>query len=142
MTSVPERLWWERRPSRASSGAQGAAMRRRLRRRNLVVWSSSAVVADRSEGPRSRRGTRPTRARRVRWWLRVGTLLTIIGVLRLGRTVRTRWEPLSLGVGAVLTVIGFVLPPVSGLYLIGLLILATALIMGIREQRRKRDPVG
>ena len=117
-------------------------MRRRPRRRSLVVWSSSAVEAGWSEGPRSRRGTRPTRARRIRWWLRVGALLTIVGVLRLARTVRTRWEPLSLGVGAILTVIGFVLPPVSGLYLLGLLVLAAALIMGIREQRHKRDMAG
>jgi Family of unknown function (DUF6463) len=121
---------------------QGAAMRRRLHRRNLVVWSSSVVVAHRSEGPRSRRETRPTRARRIRWWLRVGALLMILGVLRLARTARTRWEPLSLGVGALLTVIGFVAPPVWGLYLLGLLVLSATLILGIREQRHKRDPAG
>jgi hypothetical protein len=117
-------------------------MRRRLRRRNLVVWSSSTVTAGRSEGPWGRRRPRPTRATRIRSWLRTGVLLMIIGVLWLGRTARTRWEPVSLGVGALLTVIGFVLPSVSGVYLLGLLIMSVTLIRGIREQQHKGDPAG
>jgi hypothetical protein len=108
-------------------------MRLRPHRRNLVVWSSSAASADRSGGTRR---LRPTRASRIRWWLRIGALLMIIGVLRLGRTARTRWEPVSLGVGVLLTVIGFVLPAVAGAYLLGLLVLTVALLKGISRQGR------
>ena len=60
----------------------------------------------------------------------------VIGVLRLGRTARARWEPVSLGVGVLLTVIGFVLPAVAGAYLLGLLVLTVALLKGISRQGR------
>jgi hypothetical protein len=99
-------------------------------RRNLVVWSSSAVAAGRS------RGARPTRARRVRRWLRTGALLTVIGLVRLARTTRTRWEPVSLGIGAVLMVIGFMLPSVAGTFLLGLLVMTVALLKGISQHGR------
>lgn len=60
----------------------------------------------------------------------------VIGVLRLGRTARTRWEPVSIGIGALLAVIGFVLPSVAGAYLLGLLVMTVALLKGIRQQGR------
>jgi len=62
----------------------------------------------------------------------------IIGILRLARTARTRWEPLSLLVGALLMLIGLLLPAVAGTFLLGLLVLIVTLLKGIREQGR--DP--
>ncbi|MGH3198645.1 MAG: hypothetical protein ACRDOH_03115 [Streptosporangiaceae bacterium] len=115
-------------------------MRLRSHRRNLVVWSSSAVPAGKSA---DLRGTRPARTRRIRWWLRTGALLMVIGVLRLARTMRTRWEPMSLLAGTLLMVVGFTLPAVAaGVFLPGLLVLIVTLLKGIREQERRRDPVG
>jgi hypothetical protein len=58
----------------------------------------------------------------------------VIGIVRLARTARTRWEPLSLVVGVLLTLIGLVLPAVAGAFLLGLLVLIAALLKGIREQ--------
>ena len=111
-------------------------MRLRPHRRNLVVWSSSAGPADK---PGTRRA-RPARARRIRWWLRAGALLMILGVLRLARTARARWEPLSLLVGSLVALAGVMLSA-AGAFFAGLLILIVALIKGIRDQQR-RDPVG
>jgi hypothetical protein len=113
-----------------------AAMRIRPRRRNLVVWGSSAVPAGRSRAPARPRAARPARASRIRWWLRIGALLVIIGILRLGRTARARWEPLSLLAGTLLTVTGLVLPAVAGAFLLGLLVLIVTLLKGIRQQNR------
>ena len=79
---------------------------------------------------------RPTRASRIRWWVRTGALLMILGVLRLGRTTRSRWEAVSLGVGVLLMVIGYLLPEVAGAFLLGLLVLCVALLKGIRQQGR------
>ncbi len=66
----------------------------------------------------------------------------VLGVLRIVRTARVRWEPVSLFVGVLLMVIGFVLPAVAGAFLLGLLVLIVALLKGIREQRQERDPAG
>jgi hypothetical protein len=77
---------------------------------------------------------RPSRASRMRWWLRTGAMLMVIGALRLGRITRSRWEPVSLGVGVLLTVIGFVLPAIGGAFLLGLLVLCVTLLKGIRQQ--------
>jgi hypothetical protein len=77
-------------------------MRLRPHRRNLVVWSQSV-------GPVGRYGvpgfTRPARTRRVRRGIRTGALLTVIGLIRLARAVRTYWRPLLAG--GILTVGGF-----------------------------------
>ena len=81
-------------------------MRLRPHRRNLVVWSSSAGPGDK---PGNRRKARPARARRIRWWLRTGALLMILGVLRLARTTRARLEPVPLLVGALVTLAGVLL---------------------------------
>jgi hypothetical protein len=110
-------------------------MRLRPGRRNLVVWSSSPIPAGRSLGLGRPRAARPGRARRIRWCLRTGALLMVIGVVRLASTARTRWEPLSLLVGALLMLIGLLLPAAAGAFLLGLLVLIAALLKGIREQR-------
>ena len=107
-------------------------MRLRARRRTLVLWSSSAVPAGR---PGGRVGLRYRRSRQIRWWLRIGALLTVLGVLRLARTARTRWEPACLVAGVPLTVIGFVLPVVAVFYA-GLLVLVATLVNGIAKKGR------
>jgi hypothetical protein len=66
----------------------------------------------------------------------------VLGVLRIARTARARWEPVSLLAGVLLTVIGFVRPAVSGAFLLGLFVLIAALLKGIRDQCRERNPAG
>jgi hypothetical protein len=70
------------------------------RRRNLVVWSQSGGTDRASRVAR-------TRSRRIRRWIRVGMLLTLLGLLPLARAVRARWKPLLTG--TVLTVAGVVM---------------------------------
>ena len=118
-----------------------AAMRLRPRRRNLVVWSSTAVAVGRSGGVSHPRGARPARMRRIRWWFRTGALLVVLGALRLARTARVRWEPVSLLVGALITAAGFAIPAVGWAFLLGLLVLIGTLLVGINGQRRQRGPV-
>ncbi len=117
------------------SGSREAAMGLRLRRRNLVVWSSG-----RSGHLGSPIGRRPERPRRIPWWLRAGALLMVIGILRLARSARARWEPVSLLVGALLMVTGFLLPAMAGAFLLGVLVLIVTLLKGIGRQGR--TPVG
>jgi hypothetical protein len=92
----------------------------RPRRRDLVVWTQSAGPADRHPA------LRLTRTGRLRRWLRIAKLLTLIGLLRLARAVRPRWKLLL--VGTVLTAAGLVLrhSPGSIVLLPGLLCLFTA----------------
>ncbi|HEV2257761.1 MAG TPA: hypothetical protein VGS06_31895 [Streptosporangiaceae bacterium] len=71
------------------------------RRRNLVVWSQSFGT------DRASRVTRPTRTRRIRRWIRIGMLLTLLGLLPLARAVRSRWKLLLAG--TVLTVAGVIM---------------------------------
>ena len=118
-------------------------MRLRPRRRNLVVWSSTAAPAGRGWAGRpglGRRGARRPRLRRIRWWLRTGALLTLLGVLRLARTARVRWEPVCLLAGVVIAGTGFALPAGGGLFMLGLLVLIVTLVKGIAAQQRRRDP--
>jgi len=115
-------------------------MRLRPRRRNLVVWSSTAAPARRSWAAPRRRGARPARFRRIRWWLRTGALLTVVGVLRLVRTARVRWEPVSLLAGVLIAVTGFVLPAGGGVFMLGVLVVIVTLLKGISAQERRRDP--
>ena len=61
----------------------------RLHRRNLVIWSTSVGPADRYRAPRL---TRPARTRRIPRCIRTGALLVVIGLMRLARMVRTRWQ--------------------------------------------------
>jgi len=96
----------------------------RPHRRNLVVWSSSGA-------PGGSWAWRPARPPRIRWWLRIGALLAVIGIMRLARATRARWEPVSLGVGVALMVTGFVVPAASAAFLLGMLTLVVALLRGI-----------
>jgi hypothetical protein len=104
-------------------------MRLRPRRGNLVIWSSSGI-------PGPSRATRPSRARRIRWWVRTGTLLALIGVVRLARVARARWEPVFLGVGATLMIIGFELPAAFVAFPLGMLVLVVTLLKGIAAKGR------
>lgn len=61
----------------------------RLYRRNLVIWSTSVGPADRYGAPRL---TGPARTRRIHRCIRTGALLVVIGLMRLARAVRTRWQ--------------------------------------------------
>jgi len=85
--------------------------------------------------PRRRRA-RPARLRRIRWWLRTGALLSVLGVLWLARTARVRWEPVSLLAGFLIAVTGFVLPAGGGVFMLGVLVLIVTLLAGINTQRR------
>jgi hypothetical protein len=70
-------------------------------RRNLVVLSQSA-------GPARRRDVfRLTRTGRIRRWIRLGTLLTLIAARPVARAVRPRWRLLLAG--TVLTVVGYLM---------------------------------
>jgi ABC-type bacteriocin/lantibiotic exporter with double-glycine peptidase domain len=77
-------------------------MRMRSHRRNVAVWHPSDPY-------RAVRYTRRARARRVRWWLRAGAWLAVIGVTRLARTVQRRWPLMFLVTGVLLMVIGVML---------------------------------
>jgi hypothetical protein len=114
-------------------------MRLRPRRPNRIVWSSTAAPAGRSRAAPRRRGARPARLRRIRWWLRTDALLTVLGVLWLARTARVRWEPVSLLAGVLIAVTGFALPA-GGVFMLGVLVLIVTLLKGISAQRRRRDP--
>jgi hypothetical protein len=96
------------------------------------VWTSSGGPA----GLRHFGRPRLSRMSRIRWWLRTGALLTVIGLRRLARSTRARWEPVSLFAGVALTVSGFALPGGGGIFLLGVLVLIVTLLKGIREQGR------
>jgi hypothetical protein len=85
-------------------------MRLRSHRRNLVVWSQSVSSVGRSGAPPF------TRTRRIRRWIRIGALLTIVGLMPLARAGRARWR-LLLAVG-VLTVVGVMLHAFVGVVLL------------------------
>ena len=78
-------------------------MRLRARRRSLV-WRPSG-------GPVGWHGApglaRPARTGTIRRFIRISALLTMIGLMRLARGVRPRWQPVLAG--TVLTVAGFML---------------------------------
>jgi hypothetical protein len=87
-------------------------MRLQSHRRNLL--SNLSTPAGES------RATRPVRSRRLRWWLRSGALLSVIGIRRLART---RWQPIFLVTDALVFVIGLTLRNsvafVSGILMMG-----------------------
>ncbi|MGH3182370.1 MAG: hypothetical protein ACRDOH_20565 [Streptosporangiaceae bacterium] len=106
-------------------------MRMRSHRRNLVVWSASAAPAGRSADQGL---TRLARGGRIRWRLRTGALLTVIGVMRLARIVRARRRPAFALTGAALMVIGVMLPsglPSVAAFFSGMLVLPFALLKGM-----------
>ena len=75
-------------------------------------------------------------SQRIRWWLRTGALLSVLGVLWLARTARVRWEPVSQLAGFLIAVTGFVLPAGGGVFMLGVLVLIVTLLAGINTQRR------
>jgi hypothetical protein len=107
-------------------------MRMRSRRRNLVGWNPSPGAADRYD---ARSFTPITRPRPMRWWLRTGALLSVLGIRRLARIVRSRWRLMFVVAGALLTVIGFELSSAS-LLVPGLLVLLFVLLKGGRTSYR------
>jgi hypothetical protein len=63
----------------------------------------------------------------------------VLGVLRLARTARVRWEPVSLLAGVLIALTGFALPA-GGVFMLGVLVLIATLLKGINAQQRRRDP--
>jgi len=100
-------------------------VRLRRRRRAMVVWSSSSGRAAR-HGAQER--TRSARPGRIRWWLRTGALLTIIGVMRTGRTARKYPRPALSLAGTVIAAIGISLPS-KAVLISGFLVCLLALFM-------------
>jgi uncharacterized membrane protein YdcZ (DUF606 family) len=99
----------------------------RPRRGNLVIWSSS---------DRQSWAWRPARSPRIRWWLRTGALLALMGLVRLARSTRTRWEAICLVAGATITVIGYEVRAASVAFLVGILVLVVTLLKGIATKGR------
>jgi len=65
------------------------------------------------------------RPRRIRRWLRIGALVSLIGIMRVARTARNRWQPLFRVLGTLLLALGVVfgvMTPVT--FVSGMLILA------------------
>lgn len=109
----------------------------RTRRRNVVVWRSSG-------GPVSRHALaafyrRPASTRPLRRLLRIGGLITAIGLIRLGHALRLRWRPLLAG--AALTATGVVLHDGPGVlaFLAGFLFFYAALIMRVSPVADRRQ---
>ena len=94
-------------------------MRLQSHRRNLLSNRSTPA----GESP----ATRPVRSWRLRWWLRTGALLSVIGIRRLARA---RWQPIFLVTGALVFVIGLMLRSsvafVSGMLMMGSAVSGTA----------------
>jgi hypothetical protein len=110
-------------------------MRLRPYRRTLL-GSPRAITAGTYEGLRR---TRPTRIRRIRRCVRIGALLTVIGVLRFARAMRAHWEPLLLLAGVLLMVGGYVLPTI-GVFFPGLLVITVSLLKGNSDRWRGTRP--
>lgn len=101
-------------------------MRMRSHRRSLMVWSPPGGPADRYGALAF---TRRARSSPIRWWLRTGALLTVIGITRIARAMRARWRSVFTVTGGLLLVIGFILPN-GGAVVAGLIILLFALLKG------------
>jgi hypothetical protein len=88
----------------------------------MVMWSSSSGRAPRRD---VYQGARP---RPIPWWLRTGALLTVLAVMRFGRTVRAHVRPAVSLAGTVITVIGISLPS-EAVLISGFLVLLLALFL-------------
>jgi hypothetical protein len=97
----------------------------RLRSRTTVVWSSSSGRAAHYGVERVTRASRPGR---IRWWLRTGALLTIIGLMRLARIARKYPRPALSLAGMAVTVAGISLPSTAVL-ISGFVVLLVALFL-------------
>ena len=111
-------------------------MRLRRHQRTVVGWNRHAIAAGKYGGLTR---TRPTRIRRFRRWLRIGALLTIIGVMRFARGLRAHWEPLLLLLGVLLLVCGYYLPGI-GLFFPGFLVITVTLLKGNSDRWRGARP--
>ena len=96
-----------------------------------MVWSSS-------NGPGGRHGLTafqpPASNPRLRRLLRIGFLLTAIGLIRLARPLRGRWRPVLAG--AALTAVGVVLRDGPGgmAFIAGFLFLYAAVVMEVSPE--------
>jgi hypothetical protein len=72
----------------------------------------------------------------MRWWLRTGMLLAVIGLRRAARATRVRWEPVCLSLGAALMAIGFEVPAAGVMFLLGMVVMVVALVKGIAVKGR------
>jgi len=99
-------------------------MKLRSHRRSFLS-SDLSVPADRS------RAVKSPRTRRIRWYLRTGVLLSVIGMRRFALTARPRGRLVFLVTGALFLVIGLTLRSsvavVSGMLAIGPAISSTGL---------------
>jgi len=105
-------------------------MRPAWHRKNLVVWSSSADMPGVTARRRRRR-------RALRKRIRTGALIAVIGLVRFARVVRARRGLAFLLAGAVLSVVGNVLP--SGVvFIAGMMVClrGAAVLLGVCEPRR------
>jgi hypothetical protein len=97
-------------------------MRRRSHRGSVVVWSSSSGRAGRYAT------SGPPRRRRRRRWLRTGSLLAVIGLLRLARIAWTRWRASLTLAGLGVTAAGLTLPD-GWVFVGGMMVLLLALLI-------------
>ena len=81
------------------------------------------LLSNRSTPPGESRATRPVRSGRLRWWLRAGALLSVIGLRRLERA---RWQRVFLVTGALVFVIGGLMLRSSVAFVSGMLIMGSA----------------
>jgi hypothetical protein len=101
------------------------------RRRTMVIWSSSEPkgrAAYPGHATRHRIHVTSRRRSKLRWWLRTGALLAIIGVMRLARTARLHPRPAVSLAGTLITMAGISLPS-EPVLISGFIVLLLALFM-------------
>lgn len=92
-----------------------------------MAWSPPGSPAGHYGAPAFTRLARP---RPIRWWLRAGALLTVIGITQLARAVRAHWRSVATVTGALLVGIGVLLPGGGIAFLPGLLVLLLGALGG------------
>jgi hypothetical protein len=96
-------------------------MRRRSHWGTPTGWNSSAGLTNRN--PASSFRQLPASGR-IRWWIRTGTLLAVVGLMRTARVMRSRARLLLLLTGGVLAVSGIALS--SWIFIPGMLVILLA----------------